>query len=267
MEKNTLCDSWGLSLADWAIPDSILSQAPISPWQLSPERFGPTQARTASPTVIKIKELLDLAVKPADRSIMDVGCGAGGISLLLLDHVNSITAVDISEKMLDAYRASFEAARKSDVAIRLVPGSWLSVYDDAGTAGVVVCANVLYNVPTPCEFISKLDEAATLGVVLEIHERHPHSVANGAWKHFWGLERPSEPTGKQLLEIVESLGISAHSSTFYRNPERRREVDDDLVQAIRERVCLDPSRDDEVRAFLLDNPAEQIESRLIWWVK
>ncbi|MDA8271939.1 MAG: class I SAM-dependent methyltransferase [Actinomycetota bacterium] len=268
MNKTTLCHNWKRALDGWAIPEEILSRASSSPWKLSPERFGPSDSRATTPTVSKIKELLDGQVDPALRSVMDVGCGAGGVSLLILDHASSITGVDVSQEMLEAFKSRFELIGKRGVALKLVSGSWPEVAGRAGIAGVVVCANVLYNVRNPCEFIAKLNEVALVGVVIEVHERHPHSVANAAWKHFWNLDRPSEPTGEQLVEIITSLGISSRSSTFLREPaEAVPLVDDELVESIRQRICFDASRDAEIRDYLMENPVEQLRSRLIWWTK
>lgn len=268
MDKTTLCDNWKQALDGWAIPEEILSQASSSPWKLSPERFGPSDSRAATPTVLKIKELLDGQADPLLKSVMDVGCGAGGVSLLILDHTSSITAVDVSQEMLEAFKSRFELVGRQGVALKLVSGSWPKVAGQAGRAGVVVCANVIFNVQNPCEFIAKLNEVAQVGVVIELHERHPHSVANAAWKHFWNLDRPSEPTGEQLEEIIKSLGISPRSSTFLRETyEAVRPVDDELVESIRQRICLDASRDAEIREFLMENPVEQLRSRLIWWTK
>lgn len=267
MESNTLCDDWERSLASWAIPDEILNQASISPWKLSPESFAPSAIRAKSPTVMKIKELLKRAVEPESRSVMDVGCGAGGVSLAILDEVTSITAVDVSGEMLESYRRRFDETGETQVTLKLVQGSWLSVAQASGSAGVVVCANVLYNVPNPCEFIARLNDAALIGVVIEVHDKHPHSVANPAWKYFWNIDRPEEPTASQLVEIIKSLGISPETSSFLRDPGVTRPVDDDLVESIRQRSCLDASRDPEIREFLIENPVRQLTSRLIWWTK
>ncbi len=267
MDSKTLCDDWERSLADWAIPAEILDQASISPWRLKPESFAPSALRAKSPTVMKIRELLKRAAEPELRSLIDVGCGAGGISLALLDEVTSITAVDVSGEMLESYRRRYDEAGEPQVTLNLIQGSWLSVTQASGSAGVVVCANVLYNVPNPCEFITKLNDAALIGVVIEIHENHPHSVANPAWKHFWNIDRPEEPTASQLVEIVKSLGINPETSSFLRDSEETRPLDVDLVESIRQRICLDASRDPEIREFLNDNPVRQLKSRLIWWTK
>lgn len=265
MNYKPLCEHWASSLDSWAIPGEILSQAPVSPWKLNPDRFAPSGGRAKSPTVSKIRELLSRARDIREMSIMDIGCGAGGVSLLVLDDLHSLTAVDVSPEMLGSFRRGFDKAGAKDVTLNLVEGSWLDVAKSAGTAGVVVCANVLFNVPQVCDFISKLDEAATIGVVIEIHESHPHSSANAAWKHFWNLNRPDEPTGLQLFEIVTALGMEAQTLTFYRDDQMVREVDDDLVQSLRQRICLDSSRDEEIREFLLSNPIKAKASRLIWW--
>lgn len=267
MNSRTLCDNWERALAGWAVPNEILDQISISPWRLRPENFAPSAQRAKSPTVMKIRELLKHATQPESRSVMDVGCGAGGISLAILDEVTSITAVDISGEMLESYRRSYHEAGKSQVTLKLVQGSWLTVAQASGSAGVVVCANVLYNVPNPCEFITRLNDAALIGVVIELHDNHPHSVANPAWKHFWNIDRPDKPTAGQLVEIIKSLGINPETSSFYRDSGDTFTVDDDLVESIRQRICLDASRDPEIREFLTENPVRQLKSQLIWWTK
>ncbi len=267
MNSRTLCDDWERSLAGWAIPDEILNQTSTSPWRLRPENFAPSAQRANSPTVMKIRELLNRATEVESRSLMDVGCGAGGVSLAILDEVTSITAVDVSGEMLESFRRRYHEAGETRVTLKLVQGSWLSVAQESGRAGVVVCANVLYNVPNPCEFITRLNDAALIGVVIEIHDHHPHSVANPAWKHFWNIDRPEMPSAGQLIEIIKSLGINPETSSFYRGSEKTLTVDDDLVESIRQRICLDASRDPEVKEFLIENPVRQLESRLIWWTK
>lgn len=267
MDSRVLCQEWQRLLESWAIPEDILSQAIASPWRLRPESFAPSDIRATSPTIAKIRELLSLPSGLAAKSVLDVGCGAGGISLLLLDELVSLTAVDVSQEMLDAFRQRFSQLDKTGVNLRLVHGSWLEVADTAGRAGVVVCANVMYNVPDPCEFILRLNDAAMTGVVIEIHESHPHSNANGAWKHFWNIDRPRGPTGGQLLKIIESLGIKAQSLTFPRNAYLARPVNEEMVESIRERVCLSPSMDAQIKEFLLQQPPEEPTTRLIWWTK
>ncbi len=267
MDSKALCQAWRRSLEGWAIPDEILSKASSSPWRLRPESFAPSEARASSPTITKIRELLSLSSQPANKSVLDVGCGAGGISLLLLPELVSLTAVDVSQEMLDAFRQQFVELDKTGVNLRLVQGSWPEVGEQVGRAGVVICANVMYNVPDPCEFIMRLNDSAITGVVIEVHESHPHSSTVGAWKHFWNVERSCEPTGSQLVQIIESLRIKPQSLTFARDRQFAHPGNDEMVRSIRERVCLDPSMDPLIEEFLTEHPLEELRSRLIWWTK
>ena len=76
MESKILCQNWRRALERWAIPDGILSLAVDSPWKLSPDRFAPSESRATSPTVLKIREMLEWSKEPGTRSVLDVGCGA-----------------------------------------------------------------------------------------------------------------------------------------------------------------------------------------------
>jgi hypothetical protein len=72
---------WAAALAAWAIPESILDAAPVSPWSLSPDvlrertrefvdRDTPSRARA-------------LEALPPGGTVLDVGVGAGAGSLPL----------------------------------------------------------------------------------------------------------------------------------------------------------------------------------------
>lgn len=267
MDKISLCNEWQDALAEWAIPDGIIQSAAESPWVLRPEKFAPNNNRTLTPTVGKIGELLAAVREIGRRSLIDVGCGAGGVSLLLLNLVDSLIVADESKPMLDALQNNFDGSVKKEIVFKTIEGRWPDVAIDAGTAEVVVCANVLYNVARPCEFIEALDGAAKSAVVIEIHEKHPHSEANAAWKHFWNIERPTSPSGMDLLEIIEAMGYAPRTTTFYRDSPGDRPLDDDLLHSIAQRVCLDSSRVAELREFLISNPVQRQQFRTIWWEK
>lgn len=267
MVKTSLCDAWGNSLAEWAIPEEIVQRTARSPWALRPEKFAPTSSRTLTPTVGKVAELLVAVEDPNPRSLIDVGCGAGGVSLLLLAMIDSLIVVDESKAMLEALKANLDASINKEITFRAIEGRWPDVAPDAGNAQVIVCANVLYNVPRPCEFIEALNNAAKSAVVIELHEQHPHSVANDAWKYFWNIDRPRGPSGFDLFQIVEAMGYSPQTDTFYRDSPGSRPLDDDLIESIAQRICLDKTREIELRKFLEGNPIQRQQFRMIWWEK
>lgn len=267
MEASELCSRWGSVLETWSIPEEILKSARESPWKLLPQKFGPTEDRANSPTVAKVRELLRRDGSGSARELLDVGSGAGGFSLLLLDEISKLTAVDVNAEMLQHLREGFERLAPDNVELQTYHGSWIDVSDSLLPADVVLCANVLYNVSDPCGFIRALDSKAKIGVVIEIHERHPHSIANEAWKYFWGLDRPSGPTGEELFEIVQALGFGAQSLIFHRDSSDRKILDDEFVASIRQRICLDETREIEIKKFLAQHPVEHLPSRVIWWEK
>lgn len=267
MRSDKLCGTWRDELAKWAIPESILEASRQSPWRLSPEKFAPTEARKASLTAKRISEFLDLKSENRINTILDVGCGAGGLSISFADGLRQVIGVDASQEMLEAFRANWTKQNLEPSKLRTLIGLWPNVASLVGKADLVICANVLFNVADPCEFIRALDQAANQAVFIEIHEMHPHHVANPVWKHFWGLDRPSLPTAQDLVVITESLGISPHSERFFRDPEGTREIDDDLVFSIAQRACINPGDLDRLRRFLLENPIQRPEYRLIWWRK
>ena len=62
---------------------------------------------------------------------------------------------------------------------------------------------------------------ADLAVVLVLPPRHPLSAWNDAWRHFWALERPTEPTADDLAEVLSGLGLDAERWDVPRPPLAR----------------------------------------------
>lgn len=267
MRSSQLCSAWKDELSKWAIPESIIDTSKQSPWKLSPEKFAPTQSRKTSLTVKRISEFINQNSENGAQTLLDVGCGAGGLSICFAKELEQVTGIDASEEMLAAFRDNWKKENLESSKLRTLVGIWPTVAPQAGQADLVICANVLFNVPEPCEFITALDRAANGAVFIEVHERHPHHVANPVWKHFWGLDRPDSPTAEDLVAIIESLGISPQSERFYRDAIGPREVDDELVLSMAQRACIDPSDFNRLKEFLKENPIRRPEYRLIWWKK
>lgn len=267
MRSDQLCSTWRNELSKWAIPESIIETSKQLPWKLSPKKFAPTESRKTSLTATRISEFIHQNFESRVSTVLDVGCGAGGLSICFANEIEQVIGVDESEEMLAAFRDNWAKENFEPTNLRTISGNWPNVASLAGQADLVICANVLFNVADPCEFITALDRASKRAVFIEVHENHPHHVANPVWKHFWGLDRPDSPTAQHLVEIIESLGISPQSERFFRDPEGPREVDDELVFSIAQRACISPGDFDRLRDFLIENPIRRPEYRLIWWRK
>jgi hypothetical protein len=234
---------WREALASWAIPDEILQQAPEDPWKLPVALFevGANHSTTQSH-----RRALE-ALNPGD-DVIDVGAGRCAMSLPLRPPARRIIAVDGSADMLENSPA--------DVTIL---GRWPDVAREAGKAAVVVCGHVLYNVPDLGPFVQALDEAATRRVVIEITDSHPRNrpLERDLWRHFWGLHRPTGPTWQDAVAVIRDCGLNA-SVDHWQTDERGGFKDlEDLVSWMRRTVCLDRSRQDEVREIVKRSAVER----------
>ncbi len=255
-------DYWTESLARWAIPPEILEQGGESPWALPPWAFAES-ARLALSQPLTPTHLLALEVLPPGGHVLDVGAGAGAASLPLSERAAEIVAVDQSREMLREF---------SDLAAERVPvvtieGTWPEAAGMVAVADVVVCANVAYNVPALGDFVVALTQKARAKVVMELTGAHPQSSLNWLWKHFWDLNRPEVPTADDAAAVVrEATGLEV---TVVAWPGREPLADrfgDEGVAWIRRRLCLPPSRDEELAQLLRsqDRPGRTAMVTLAW---
>lgn len=250
-ELHQLEEAWADALADWAVPERYLAQVSTSPFELSPSSFRPDTARLRTPTLSWLAE--ELARLPeGERTLLDVGSGAGGTSLMLWPTAELITAVDQSEQMLAAVRDNAAELGIPLAALKTVNSRWPSL--DLQSASVVVCANVLYNVPAPVAFLRALIDSASHAVVVEVTERHPHFGVNPLWLRFHGYRRPTQPSAEAVGAMLRLLGYEPQVARW----ERRAADPDDPeeVGRLARRACIPEERWEEVGAYLRAEPLQ-----------
>jgi hypothetical protein len=238
----TAAERWREALASWAIPERILAEAPEDPWALPIALFDEPSAEL-TPSHRRALEALE-----SGGDVLDVGAGRCAMSLPLRPPAKRIIAVDSSAAMLKDSPA--------DVAIL---GRWPEVAAEAGNARVVVCGHVLYNVPELAPFIRALNAAAEARVVIEITRSHPRDRAleRKLWRHFWNLERPTEPSWDDARAVIRECGIEPQVEHWESSQRGGFMSLDDLVAWMRRTVCLDSSRDAEVRSIVLQEAVER----------
>lgn len=257
---NTPTQKWRDSLDGWGIPQEILDQAPQSPWIHPPESFKPNNdLYPNTPSWIRANETLLIAgQKP---TLLDVGCGGGRASLGLVPPAAHITGVDHQQTMLDLFVS--EAASRS-IAVKTIFGKWLDVAHQAPICDVVVCHHVFFNVAELQPFVRQLASHARRRVVVEIPMYHPLSNLSPAWKQFWNLDRPKNPTAFDAVEVIRDLSIDVYIETFEMD-DPKTGVSDLDVEHTRVRLCLDKSRDPDVREFLVNRDRSPRTIATIWW--
>ena len=236
---------WAERLERWAIPGEILAQAPVSPWKHETAMFVVDDTLDRNTPAAETAR----AVLPAGGgSVLDVGCGGGRAAMSLVPPAERVIGVDQSPAMLAEFtRAAAVAGARS----MTVEGRWPDIAVVTPTADVVVCHHVAYNVADIEPFLLALTAHARLAVVLVLPPRHPLSAWNDAWRHFWGLERPTEPTADDLAEVLAGLGLDAERWVVPRPPLARATADSaSRVPSARRRLCLAEDRDDELTAYL-----------------
>lgn len=233
---------WKAALGSWAIPDSILAQAHEDPWALPVALFESKQSD------ISLSHRRALESLTGGGDLLDVGAGLCAMSLPLRPPAQRIIAVDNAPAMLENSPA--------DVTIL---GRWPDVAAQAGRATVVVCGHVLYNVADLVPFVIALNDAAERRVVVEITRSHPRNrlLERKLWQHFWNLERPQGPTWEDAVAVIRAAGIEPNVELWESKQRGGFQSLDELVSWMRRTVCLDPSRDDEVRAIVLQHVAER----------
>ena len=250
---------WADGLGRWAIPPEILAQAPVSPWQHDTAMFVVDDTLDRN---VRAAEIARTVLPARGGSVLDVGCGGGRAAMSLVPPAELVIGVDESPEMLAEFT---RAAAVTGARSMTVHGRWPDVEGDTPVADVVVCHHVAYNVADIEPFLLALTAHARLAVVLVLPPRHPLSAWNDAWRHFWRLERPTEPTADDLAEVLAGLGLDAERWDVPRPPLARATADpSSRVRSARRRLCLTEDRDGELAAYLDAHEPEWSDTNVVF---
>lgn len=250
-------ENWAYSLAEWSIPSEILKQAQTSPWIHPPVLFQIPETIDVTISHSRAREAL-----ARNGSVLDVGCGGGVATFALTPPATHVIGIDHQSEMLEMFA---ENAKRYGVTVEVFEGFWPEVSGDVPLADVVVCHHVVYNVANIGPFLLALNSHARNRVVIEMPTRHPLTNMSKAWKYFWDLDRPSEPSSEDLMDALKEIGISANIQYWSGPLKDRVDIDQD-ADFLRIRLCLPTQRLPEVREFLSANPLpKEREIATIWW--
>ncbi|HXP32294.1 MAG TPA: class I SAM-dependent methyltransferase [Stellaceae bacterium] len=140
-------------------------------------------------------------IEPSD-AIVDVGGGAGRMSLPLALRCRSLTNVDPSANMGAAFLANAKAAGISNVG--LVKGDWLAADAPQGTVALV--NHVTYLTRDIVPFIEKLERAGSRRVILTVNAPPPPSWNRVLFRLVHGEAEEVVPGHAELMNVLWEMG-------------------------------------------------------------
>ncbi len=152
------------------------------------------------PLDANLKVLADL-IEPSD-AIVDVGGGAGRMSLPLALRCRSVTNVDPSASMGAAFLANAKAAGISNVD--LVQDDWLAADTPQGTVALVNHVTYLTRAIVP--FIEKLERAGSRRVILTVNAPPPPSWNRVLFQLVHGEAEEVVPGHAELMNVLWEMG-------------------------------------------------------------
>lgn len=146
--------------------------------------------------------ILATYVEPHDV-LIDVGGGAGRLSLPLALRCREAIVVDVSQNMEEAFRVCAATAGISNT--RFVRSDWLAA--EALQGDLALAANVTYFVRDIVPFIRKMEAAARRRVLLTVRSVPGPNLRATLFRLVYGEEQLPAPGYRELLLVLWEMGI------------------------------------------------------------
>jgi SAM-dependent methyltransferase len=154
--------------------------------------------RPFDPNLAAIAEYVE-----ADDSIVDIGGGAGRISLALALRCRHVVNVEPSAAMGTGFRAN--AARAGIDNTSIIESSWLAAEPPQGT--LALANHVAYHTRDIVQFVDKLEQAGTRRVVMTVNDPPPPSWHRLLFQALHGEPEAVEPGHVELANVLWEMGI------------------------------------------------------------
>ncbi len=141
-------------------------------WKSNATRFAVPASEP--PVVGVLAGLVD-----ASARVIDVGAGAGRITIPLAMRVREVVAVEPSAAMREVFTREIDHHGVTN--IQMIPETWENAVVEP--AELVFAAHVTYGIPAIEPFLRKLDAAATQVAALVSFTDPPQNVIAPFWRH------------------------------------------------------------------------------------
>jgi len=151
-------------------------------------------------------------LEPTDV-LLDVGGGAGRVSLPLAGQVREVVLVEPSESMRGQFIASRDEAGITNV--RVSPDWWM---DSVETGDVAVTSDVVYFVRDIVPFVAKLHNSASRRVILCVWRPTPGDMDNELRRVLFGERPPPWPGLSELAAVLWEMGLLPDIKVVHQAP-------------------------------------------------
>lgn len=150
-----------------------------------------------------------------EDTVLDIGCGNGTITIPLAKKARSVTALDISTKMLDLLQEKAAAEHLSN--IDSINKNIVDLEaDEIGPHDVVVASRSLNGISNIKHELEKINQIAGKYVFITIWGKHNRAFESEI-AHLLGREIYEHPDYTIILNILKELGINAQSEPLKSN--------------------------------------------------
>ena len=182
-----------------------------------------------------------------EKTLLDVGAGAGRYAVHLAPHVRQVIAVEPSAGMRAALAEQVAKRELSNVTV--VAGAWQEA--DVDPADVVLAANVLYWTADIAPFLRKLLAHARERCLIVQRATQSSAAFAPLWEELWGEPQAPQPDFQDLYNVLFQLGAKPDARLFQTAHHRWSSLEEAIDRATRELLIPEdhPSRA-RVRQFV-----------------
>jgi ubiquinone/menaquinone biosynthesis C-methylase UbiE len=210
-------------------------------------------------------------------SVLDIGCGNGAITIPLAKKVRSVTALDLSNRMLDILKENTAAENLSNIKF-INKGLEGMETDELGPHDVVVASRSLNGIADIKPELAKINQIAQKYVYLTLWGSGNREFDNEV-AELLGRKAHQHPEYTIVLNILKELGIEAHwepmesnTRNFYSNLDealeriewRVGELNEEEKLKVKEHLSRVLTKNPDGSFSFLRNSSKWI---LIWWEK
>ncbi len=141
-----------------------------------------------------------------DADLVDVGCGAGRLSVPLARYCRNVTAIDSSPTMLSELRSHMNDRGIEN--INVVESTW-EEWPEQKTreTDVVLIAHLLYSVHPIGGFLAKAEAVARRRIVVLLSTAQPIAYLHPLWEAAHGEKRIESPVANEFGALLRSWDI------------------------------------------------------------